>query len=101
GDVEGDRVVARGQRFEVGADLVDDVSVGGRPVGPDDDQVDPPALDEVAAGVVDDHRVGDAVLAQLPGGQRGALVARARLVDPDVDREARVVGRVDAGQRRP
>ena len=46
-------------------------------------------LHQVAAGVVDDDRVRHAVLAQLPGGQAGALVARAGLVHPDMDRDAR------------
>ena len=49
----------------------------------------------MAAGVVGDHGVRHAVLAELPGGQRGALVARPRLVDPDMDGDARVVRQID------
>jgi len=44
-------------------------------------------------------RSRDAVLAELPGGQTGALVARAGLVDPDMDRNALIVGTVDRRER--
>ena len=54
----------------------------------------------MAAGVVDDHRVGHAVLAELEGGERRALVARPRLVDEDVQRNAAVVRHVDRRRRR-
>src|SRR5204862_5611519 len=37
-------------------------------------------------------------LGELPRGQAGALVARPRLVDPDVDRDAGVVRLVDRRQ---
>ena len=47
------------------------------------------------AGVVGDHGMGHAVLAELPGGQRRALVARPRLVDPDMDSDAALVRGVD------
>ena len=100
-DVERDAAVAGGQRLQVRADLVDHVAGGGRPVRADQHDVDLPALHQVPARVVDDHRVRDAVRAQLPRRQRGALVARPRLVDPDVNRDARVVRRVDTRQRRP
>ena len=86
--VEGDAVVVRRQRLQVGADLVGRVAVGGHPVGADDHQVHHPLPHQVAAGVVHHHRVRDAVLAELEGGERGALVARPRLVHPDVEREA-------------
>jgi len=56
-------------------------------------------LHQVAAHVIGDDGVRDAVLAQLPGGELRALVARARLVDPDVHRDAPVMGGVD-GRRR-
>ena len=52
-------------------------------------------LHQVAAGVVDDDRVGHAVVEQFPRGKAGALVARSGLVDPDVDRQAGVVGEID------
>ena len=100
-DVERDAAVARRERLQVRADLVDHVARRRRPVRADQHDVDLPALHQVPARVVDDHRVRDAVRAQLPRGQRGALVARPRLVDPDVNRNARVVRRVDARQRRP
>ena len=40
-----------------------------------------------------------AVLAEFPGGERGALVARAGLVDPDMERDTGVVRGVDRRQR--
>ena len=56
-------------------------------------------LHQVAAGVVGDHGVGHAVLAEFPGRQRGALVARAGFVDPDMDGDAGIVGLVDRRER--
>jgi hypothetical protein len=53
----------------------------------------------VAAGIVDDDRMRDTVLAELPGGAAGALVARTGLVDPDMDRDAVILGAVDWGER--
>ena len=93
--VEGHAVVVRGQRLEIGADLVGHVAGVGRAVGAGDDQVDQAVLHEMAAHVVGDDRVRHAVLAQFPGGEAGALVARPRLVHPDVDGDAPVVGGVD------
>ena len=52
-------------------------------------------LHEVPAGVVDDDGVGDRFAAELVGGQRGALVAGAGLIDPDMNIEASAVGLVD------
>ena len=40
------------------------------------------------------------VLAELPGGQAGALVARPGFVDPDMDRDAGIMGAIDRRQRR-
>ena len=37
--------------------------------------------------------------AQLPGGERRALIARPGLVDPDMDRDAAIMGQVDRRQR--
>ena len=53
----------------------------------------------MAAGVVDDHRVGHTMLTQLPGSQPRPLVARARLVDPDMDWNSPIVGSVDRRSR--
>ena len=52
-------------------------------------------LHQMAAGIVGHDGVRHAVILQLPGGQRGALVARPRLVDPDMDRQALVMGAID------
>src|SRR5208282_6814247 len=88
GDVEGHRIVARRERFQISADLVADVAVGGRAVRADEHHVDETVLHQMAAGVVDDERVRGALVDELPGGQRGALVAWTGFVDIDVDRQA-------------
>ena len=85
----------RGQRLQIGADLVADFAVGGDAVGADDDDIHHAVLHEMAAGIVGDDRVRHAVLAELPCGQRSALVARAGLVGEDVERNALVMRRVD------
>ena len=53
----------------------------GDPVGAGDDQVDLAARHQRRGGRVDDHRVRDPGLLELPGGEAGALEQRARLVD--------------------
>ena len=52
-------------------------------------------LHQMAAGIVDDDRMGDAVLAEFPCRQRSALVARPRLVDPDMHGNAGIMRLVD------
>ena len=64
-------------------------------VGADDTGIDHCMLHQMAADIVGDHRMRHAVLAELEGGQRGALVARPGLVDPDMDRDAGIVRGVD------
>ena len=54
----------------------------------------------MAAGVVGDDSMRDAVLAELPRGQLGALIPRPRFIDPNVDWQPAVVGRVDRSRRR-
>ena len=99
-DIEGHAVVLGRQRLEIGADLVADVAARRRPVRADDAEIDLAALHQMAAGIVDDHRVRHAVAAQLPSGQRGALVARTGLVDPDMHRHPGVARLEDRRQRR-
>ena len=91
-DVERDVVVAGGEGLEVGADFIADVAVGGGAVGADDADVDEAVLHEMAAGVVDDDGVGDALLVEFPGGERCALIAGASFVDPDVEGGGRLPG---------
>src|SRR5205823_11660794 len=55
----------------------------------------------MAAGIVGDNGMRDPMLAELPGGQTGALVARPCLVDPDMHRDAGIVGAVNGGQGSP
>ncbi len=90
----------RGQRLEIGAYLVADVAIGGDAVGADDDEIDHDVLHQMAAGIVGDHRMRHAMMAEFPGGERGALVARARLVDPDMDGGAPIMRQIDRRRRR-
>ncbi len=99
-DVERHAVVIRGQRLEVGADLVGNIAGSRRPIRADDDHVDLAMLHQVAAGIVGDHGMRHAVAAEFIGRQGRALVAGPRLVDPDMDRDAGVVRDIDRGQRR-
>ena len=92
-------VVVRRERLEIGPDLVADVAVGGDAVGADDDEIDQPVLHQVAAGIVGDHRVRHAVLAELPGGERSALIARPGLVGKDVNGNALIVRQIDRRRR--
>ena len=90
--VKRNAVVAGGQGFEVSADLVADVPGGRHPVGAHDHHVHLAALHEVAPGVVGDHGIGNPVLGQLPGGEQ-ALITRAGFIDPNMNRNAGIVGR--------
>ena len=97
--------VSRSESVLRPAGMISDRFVGGAAacgdaVGPDDREVDLPALHQMAAGVVDDHRIGHAVLAEFERGQRRALVARPRLVDEHAQRNAAVVRHVDRRRRR-
>ncbi len=94
-DIERNAGVVRGKRFQVSPDLVADVALAGGAVDADDHEVHLAVLHQVAAGVVGDHRARHAVLLQFPGGERGALVARARLIDIDVDRNPAVIRRIN------
>jgi len=62
-------IVARGQRLEIGADLVGDVPGGGGAVGADDAEIDHLLLHEMAAGIVGDQRVRHAMGAELECGE--------------------------------
>ncbi len=89
-----------GERLEIGADLVADVALRGDAVGAGDHEIDQPVLHQMPAGVVGDHRMGNALLAELEGGERGALIARPGLVDPHMERHALLVGEIDRRRRR-
>ena len=59
-------------------------------------------LHEVPADVVDDDGVGHALVGEFLGGQAGTLVARAGLIDPDVNRNPGALGGIDrSGGRAP
>ena len=97
---EGNVVVARGERLEVGADLVGDVAAACGAIGADDAEIDELLLHQITAGVVGDDGVRHAMGPELERRQRRPLIARPGLVDPDVKRDTVVIGAVDRRQRR-
>ena len=90
----------RGESFEISADLVAHVARARRAVAADDHEIDKPMLHQMAAGVVRDDRMRNAFAEQLKRGEARALIARTRLVDPDMDRNALPRGLVDRRERR-
>ena len=99
-DIERHIIVGGRERLEIGADLVAGVAARSDAVGADQAEIDLALLHQMAAGIVGDQRVRHAMAGQFPGGEAGALVARPRLVDPDVHRNAGVVRTVDDAERR-
>ena len=92
----------RGERLEIGADLVADVAIGGHPVSANHHEIDHPVLHQMAAGIIGDHGVRHAVMTELPCRERGSLIARAGLVDPHMDGVAAVMCQIDRrGGRAP
>ena len=81
--------------LEVGADLVAHVAGAGGAIGAHDHRIHLAVLHQMAAGVVDDHRMGHPFAAQLKGREAGPLVARAGFIHPHVDGEAGAVGLVN------
>mmetsp|Transcript_31394 Transcript_31394/g.77797 ORF Transcript_31394/g.77797 Transcript_31394/m.77797 type:complete len:220 (+) Transcript_31394:1104-1763(+) len=61
-------------------DFVSDVSIGGHPVGTEDDGIDLALVHEEAARTIHDQVVGDPALTQLPACQLGPLQPRPGLV---------------------
>src|SRR5450631_2653775 len=49
----------------------------------------------MSAGIVDDNCVGHTVLAEFPSSQGCSLIAWASLIDPDMHRDAAVVGLIN------
>ena len=99
-DDERQPVVRREHGEPVRADLVRGVAVRRDPVGAGDDEVDLAPRHERRGCSVGDHRVRDAELLELPGGQPAPLEERSRLVDPDVLDETRLAGGPDRAERR-
>src|SRR4029079_11724937 len=54
----------------------------------------------MSAGIVGDDGMRHAMSTELKRGERGALIARPRLVHPDMDRDAGIVRAVDGRERR-
>src|SRR5215469_11806016 len=52
----------------------------------------------MTSGIVDDHCMRDAVLTQFPSRETGALIARPCFVNPDVHRDAAVMGVINRRQ---
>ncbi len=57
-------------------------------------------LHQMTAGIVRDHRMRHAVPAELPRGERRALIARPRFVGIDMQRDALVMREIDGRRRR-
>ena len=100
GHIKGHAVVVGRKGLEVGADLVAHIAAAGGAIGAHDHRIHLAVLHQVAASVVDDHGVGHALLAQLIGRERGALVARPGLIHPHMDVEPGAVGLIDRRQGR-
>ena len=78
------------QRLQVGADFVAHIPVRRGAVGADNHHIHLPALHQVATGIVHNQMVRNAMGVHLPACQQGALIARAGLINPDMDRYARL-----------
>ena len=78
--------------------LVADISAGRRSIAADDTEVDLAVLHEMAARVIDDHRVRYPVVTKLPGGQRSALISRPSLVNPDMNRDSGIESLINRSQ---
>src|SRR5260370_8106849 len=70
-----------------------------RPVGEVGAEMALASPHQMTAGIVGDDGVRHPVLAEFPGGQAGALVARPCLIDPDMHRDAGFMGAVNRRQR--
>ena len=64
--IEGNSVVVGSERFEIGADFVADIPGTGSSIRSDDAKIDFAMLHQMTAGIVGNHRVGDAVSGKLP-----------------------------------
>ena len=93
--------VSRAEREPERADLVRGVAVRGDAVGAGDDDVGGAAREQRRRGGVDDEAVGRAEPLQLPRGQARALQQRPRLEHERLFEPARLVQRLDDGERRP
>ena len=87
-------VVGSGKRLQIRADLVGGITAARHSVRSGDDQIHHAVLHEVSARIVDDEIMRHAVSAELPGGQRGSLIARSCLIHPDMHGYARVECRI-------
>jgi len=100
-DVERHAVVLRGKRFQIGADLVRHIAICRDAIGADDAQIDFAMLHQMAAGIVGDDGMRHTMRTQLERSQRRALIAWARFIDPDMERQSCVMGHVDRRKRSP
>ena len=82
--IERDRVLFGQHGDRIGADLVGHVAIGGNAVRAHDHGVDLALLHDGAGHAVADHRGGDAIFVQLPGGQPRALQERTGLIGIDI-----------------
>src|SRR5207302_1218224 len=83
--VEGNTIVLRRQRLQIGSDLVRHVPGARGSIRSDYHQIDLAALHQMSAGVVCDDGMRHTVLTKLPGRELGSLIAWSGLIDPNVD----------------
>src|SRR5690606_39261254 len=99
-DIERHAIVLRREGFEIGADLVADIARRRRPVSTRDAKIDLALLHQMATRVIDDQRMRHAMLAKLPAGEMCPLIARPRLIDPDMHRDASLKSLVNGREGR-
>ena len=65
-DIERHAIVVSGERLQICADLVADVAIRGNAIGAYDGEIDPAMLHQMTAGVVGNHGMRHAMVAELP-----------------------------------
>ena len=88
-------IIRCGERFQIGADLIGNVTLGGCPIGAGDAQVDFSRLHQMTADIIGNYRVGDSVMTEFPRRQARSLISRTGFVDPNMDGNISVVCHVD------
>ena len=87
-----------GESLEVRPDLVGHITCESSAIRPGNDNIDLAVLHKMAAGIVNNHRMRHTMLGQFPRGKTGPLVAGARLINPDMDRNTGIMGRINRGR---
>ena len=69
-------------------------------VGAGDAQVNHALLHQMTARIVDNNRIRHAMAPQFIGGQGGALITGPSFIDPNMHRDAGIMGAINRRQRR-